>query len=105
MDLTHKHELKSKNKNALKAQIQKYKTALKLKQATKARKNQHNLELMTLWKKHDLKKLNWNQKFKMTQTKQYAPIEISRRLNYNKNRTSHTIRNLNTIEFRSSRTN
>jgi len=31
MDLTHKHELKSKNKNAPKAQIQNYKTALNFK--------------------------------------------------------------------------
>jgi len=37
MNLAHKHELKYKNKNAPKAQIQKYKTALKLKQATKSR--------------------------------------------------------------------
>ena len=37
MDLPHKHELKSKNKNAPKAQIQNYKTTLKLKQTTKSR--------------------------------------------------------------------
>ena len=64
MDLTHKHELKSENKNAPKAQIQKYKTAFKLKQATKSRNNQHHLELMTLWKKHYLTKLNWIQNLK-----------------------------------------
>jgi len=56
MDLTLKHELKYENKNAPKPQIQKHKTALKLKQATKSRNNQHHLELMTLWKKHDLTK-------------------------------------------------
>jgi len=37
MDLAHKHELKYKNKNAPKTQIQNYKIALKLKQTTKSR--------------------------------------------------------------------
>jgi len=47
IDLTHKHELKSENKNAPKAQIQNYKTALKLKQTTKSRNNQHHTDLLT----------------------------------------------------------
>jgi len=46
-----------KIKNAPKAQIQKYKTALKLKQATKSRNNQHHLEFMTLWR--NMTSQNW----------------------------------------------
>ena len=49
MNLAHKHELKYKNKNAPKAQIQKYKTALKLKQATKSRTISTTWNWWQLW--------------------------------------------------------
>ena len=69
IDLTHKHELKSENKNAPKAQIQNYKTALKLKQTTKSRNNQHHTDLLTFQDAHDFDKTELDSKIKMTQHK------------------------------------
>jgi len=75
MELTQKYELKSVKIKCTKAQIQKYKTTLKLKSSNQIKNNKHHLELMTLYDKHDLTKLKWIQKFKMTQTKQITPIK------------------------------